>query len=100
MKAIVKAREEAGAMELRELPIPKPGPGEILVKMKGAGLCFSDIMILDNKYKGRVPVPIPMIMGHEGAGEVAGVGKGVAHVKVGDQVSLNPLWGWGSAWTA
>ena len=95
MKAIVKAREEAGAMELRELPIPKPGPGEILVKMKGAGLCFSDIMILDNKYKGRVPVPIPMIMGHEGAGEVAGVGKGVAHVKVGDQVSLNPLWGCG-----
>jgi threonine dehydrogenase-like Zn-dependent dehydrogenase len=95
MKAIVKVREEAGAMELRELPIPKPGPGEILVKMKGAGLCFSDIMILDNKYKGRVPVPIPMIMGHEGAGEVAGVGKGVAHVKVGDQVSLNPLWGCG-----
>jgi threonine dehydrogenase-like Zn-dependent dehydrogenase len=95
MKAIVKAREEAGAMELRELPIPEPGPGEILVKMKGAGLCFSDIMILDNKYKGRVPVPIPMIMGHEGAGEVAGVGKGVAHVKVGDQVSLNPLWGCG-----
>ena len=95
MKAIVKAREEAGAMELRELPIPKPGPGEILVKMKGAGLCFSDIMILDNKYKGRVPVPIPMIMGHEGAGEVAEVGKGVAHVKVGDQVSLNPLWGCG-----
>ena len=95
MKAIVKAREEAGAMELRELPIPEPGPGEVLVKMKGAGLCFSDIMILDNKYKGRVPVPIPMIMGHEGAGEVAGVGKGVAHVKVGDQVSLNPLWGCG-----
>jgi len=76
MKAIVKARDEAGALEVRELPIPEPGPGEVLVKMKAAGICFSDVMILTNKYKGRVPVPIPMIMGHEGAGEVADVGKG------------------------
>jgi len=35
--------------------------------MQAAGICFSDVMILNNKYKGRVPVPIPMIMGHEGA---------------------------------
>jgi len=95
MKAIVKAREEAGAMEVRDLPIPEPGPGEALVKMRAAGICYSDVMILTNKYKGRVPVPIPMIMGHEGAGEVAGVGKGVEHVKAGDRVGLNPLWGCG-----
>ena len=95
MKAILKAREEAGAMEVRELPIPEPGPGEVLVKMKAAGICFSDVMILTNKYKGRVPVPIPMIMGHEGAGEVAEVGKGVAHIRSGDKVGLNPLWGCG-----
>ena len=63
MKAIVKAKEDAGAMEVRELPVPAPGPGEVLVKMKGAGICYSDVMILNNKYKGRVPVPIPMIMG-------------------------------------
>jgi len=95
MKAIVKAREEAGAMEVRDLPIPEPGPGEALVKMRAAGICYSDVMILTNKYKGRVPVPFPMIMGHEGAGEVAGVGKGVEHVKAGDRVGLNPLWGCG-----
>jgi threonine dehydrogenase-like Zn-dependent dehydrogenase len=95
MKAIVKAREDAGAMEVRDLPIPEPGPGEVLVKMKAAGICFSDFMILTNKYKGRVPVPIPMIMGHEGAGVVADVGKGVQHVKAGDKVGLNPLWGCG-----
>jgi threonine dehydrogenase-like Zn-dependent dehydrogenase len=95
MKAIVKAREEAGAMEVRELPIPEPGPGELLVKMKAAGICYSDVMILTNKYKGRVPVPIPMIMGHEGAGEVAGAGRGVEHFKTGDRVGLNPLWGCG-----
>ncbi len=95
MKAIVKAGEEAGAMEVRDLPIPEPGPGEVLVKMKAAGICFSDVMILSNKYKGRVPVPIPMIMGHEGAGEVVEVGKGVEQVKAGDKVGLNPLWGCG-----
>jgi threonine dehydrogenase-like Zn-dependent dehydrogenase len=95
MKAIVKAREEAGALEVRELPIPEPGPGEVLVKMKAAGICFSDVMILNNKYKGRVPVPIPMIMGHEGAGDVAEVGKDVAQVRKGDKVGLNPLWGCG-----
>jgi threonine dehydrogenase-like Zn-dependent dehydrogenase len=63
--------------------------------MKAAGICFSDVMILKNKYKGRVPVPIPMIMGHEGAGEVAGVGRGVDRLRVGDTVGLNPLWGCG-----
>jgi len=95
MKAIVKASQDAGSLEVKELPIPEPGPGEVLVKMKAAGICFSDFMILTNKYKGRVPVPIPMIMGHEGAGEVADVGKGVGHVKAGDKVGLNPLWGCG-----
>lgn len=95
MKAIVKATQEAGSLEVRELPIPEPGPGEVLVKMQAAGICFSDVMILTNKYKGRVPVPIPLIMGHEGAGEVAGAGAGVEHLAVGDRVGLNPLWGCG-----
>jgi len=95
MKAIVKVREEAGAMEVKEIPMPKPGRGEVLVRMKGAGICYSDVMILNNKYKGRVPVPIPMIMGHEGAGMVAELGQGVEHVSAGDKVGLNPLWGCG-----
>jgi len=63
--------------------------------MKAAGICYSDVMILTNRYKGRVPVPIPMIMGHEGAGVIAEVGEGVKHVKEGDKVGLNPLWGCG-----
>jgi threonine dehydrogenase-like Zn-dependent dehydrogenase len=95
MKAIVKVREEAGALEVKELPMPEPGPGEVLVKMGAAGICYSDVMILKNTYKGRVPVPTPMIMGHEGAGVVAGLGKGVENFKVGDKVGLNPLWGCG-----
>ena len=93
MKAIMKVREEAEAMEVRELPTPKPGPGEVLIRMKAAGICYSDVMILKNKYKGRVPVPLPLIMGHEGAGVIAAVGEGVEHVKAGDKVGVNPLWG-------
>jgi threonine dehydrogenase-like Zn-dependent dehydrogenase len=95
MKAIVKTRQEAGAVEVRELPIPRPGPGEVLVKMEATGICYSDAMILKNTYKGRVPVPVPMIMGHEGAGVIAGVGQGVTHLKEGDRVGLIPLWGCG-----
>ncbi|MFB3885659.1 MAG: zinc-binding dehydrogenase [Thermodesulfobacteriota bacterium] len=95
MKAIMKASQEAGSLEVKELSTPKPGHGEVLVRMKSAGICYSDVMILTNKYKGRVPVPIPLIMGHEGAGVIAEVGEGVEHVKAGDKVGLNPLWGCG-----
>ena len=76
MKAIVKVSEEAGAVEVRDLPMPEPGPGEVLVKMGASGICYSDVMILKNMYKGRVPVPIPMIMGHEGAGSLRDWAKG------------------------
>jgi threonine dehydrogenase-like Zn-dependent dehydrogenase len=95
MLAVLKASTGTETPEVRELPAPTPGPGEVLVKMGAAGICYSDVMILKNKYKGRVPVPIPMIMGHEGAGTVAGVGHGVGHLKEGDRVGLNPLWGCG-----
>jgi len=95
MLAILKAREEADTLEVRELPLPKPGPGEVLVKMGAAGICYSDVMILKNKYKGRVPVPVPMIMGHEGAGVIAAVGEGVKNLKDGDKTGLIPLWGCG-----
>lgn len=90
MKAIVKV---GTSLEVQDLPVPQPGPGEVLVRMKGAGICYSDVMIYKNLYKGRVPVPDPMIMGHEGAGVIAALGKGVTHLKEGDKVGLNPLWG-------
>jgi threonine dehydrogenase-like Zn-dependent dehydrogenase len=95
MLAILKASTGTETPEVKELPTPRPGPGEVLVKMGAAGICYSDVMILKNKYKGRVPVPIPMIMGHEGAGTIAGVGQDVRTLKEGDKVGLNPLWGCG-----
>ena len=95
MKAIVKVRDEAGAVEVRDLPMPKPGPGEILVKMGASGICYSDVMIYKGLYKGRSPLPFPLIMGHEGAGVVSKLGQGVTNLKEGDKVSMNPIWGCG-----
>jgi threonine dehydrogenase-like Zn-dependent dehydrogenase len=95
MKAIVKISADAGAVEVRELPMPEPGLGEVLVKMGASGICHSDVMIYKGSYKGRSPLPFPLIMGHEGAGVVAGLGQGVKSLQVGDKVSLNPIWGCG-----
>ena len=60
MKAIVKTSPEAGVFEVKEVPVPKPGRGEVLVQVKAASLCYTDVAILNNKYKGRRPVPIPI----------------------------------------
>ena len=95
MKAIVKYGEEAGTLEVQDMPEPKPRRGEIVVQIKATGICYTDISILDNKYKGRKPVPIPVILGHEGAGVVAQLGEGVDNVSVGDRVGLEALFGCG-----
>ncbi len=95
MKAIVKVGEGVGAVEVRDLPRPEPGPGEVLVKMGISGICYSDVMIYKGLYKGRVPLPFPLVMGHEGAGMIAGLGQGVTNLKIGDRVSLIPVWGCG-----
>jgi threonine dehydrogenase-like Zn-dependent dehydrogenase len=95
MKAIVKVSGEAGAVEVRDLPMPEPGPGEVLVKMGASGICYSDVMIYKGLYKGRSPLPLPLIMGHEGAGVVSKLGQGVANLIEGDKVSMNPIWGCG-----
>ena len=95
MKAIVKNSPDAGALAVVDMPEPEPGYGEILVRMKATGICYTDVSILNNTYKGRKPVPIPLIMGHEGAGVVAGLGEGVKNVAVGDRVALEVLAGCG-----
>jgi len=95
MKAIIKATEEAGSLNVADMPTPEPGPGQVLVRVKAAGLCFSDVSVLNNTYVGRKPVPIPMIMGHEGAGVIAELGPGVSGHAVGDRVAMEPIFGCG-----
>jgi len=96
MKAIVKTSQEAGVFEVRDVPTPKPGRGEVLVQVKAASLCYTDVSILHNRYKGRKPVPVPLIMGHEGTGVIYELGEGVENILPGDRVGLEVLYGCGS----
>jgi threonine dehydrogenase-like Zn-dependent dehydrogenase len=95
VKAIVKTDAGAGAYAVQEMLVPKPGPCEVLVQVKATGLCYTDMSILKGEYKGRRPVPIPVILGHEGAGVVAAVGKEVSTLRVGQRVGFEALSGCG-----
>ncbi|MER6413190.1 Zn-dependent alcohol dehydrogenase [Streptomyces humidus] len=70
-----------------DLEVREPGPGEVLVAISAAGLCHSDLSVVD----GTIPFPAPVVLGHEGAGVVETVGAGVSHVVPGDHVALSTL---------
>lgn len=70
--------------QITELELADPGAGEVLVKLEYAGLCHSD----DHNITGDYPASLPVVGGHEGAGEVVAVGGGVERVQVGDAVLL------------
>ncbi|WP_254211981.1 alcohol dehydrogenase catalytic domain-containing protein [Streptomyces sp. ADI95-16] len=83
MKAAVVA--EAGAeWELRDIPVPQPGPGQVLIRVRASGICHNDLWLTD----GHFPFPQfdPVVVGHEAAGDVVAVGPGVTHRKAGDRV--------------
>ncbi|CAL9557508.1 S-(hydroxymethyl)mycothiol dehydrogenase [Streptomyces sp. enrichment culture] len=70
-----------------DLEVREPGPGEVRVAVSAAGLCHSDLSVVD----GTIPFPVPVVLGHEGAGVVEAVGGGVTHVAPGDHVALSTL---------
>ena len=86
MQAVVKASAAPG-VEIREVPVPTPGPGQVLVRVQAASVCGTDLHIYnwDPWAQGRIHPPL--IPGHEFAGVVAGLGLGVTTVKEGDLVS-------------
>jgi alcohol dehydrogenase len=69
-------------LEIVELELDPPGPGEVRVRMRAAGLCHSDLSVID----GNRPRPLPMALGHEGAGIVEELGPGVTDLAIGDHV--------------
>ena len=81
MKAAV-FREVNVPMEIEEITISKPGPREVLIRTKAAGICHSDLHFWNGSYPGVVP----MVLGHESAGIVEQVGSDVHYVKPGDHV--------------
>ena len=70
-------------IRVEEVPTPKIGPGELLVRVEASGICGSDVMEWYRIHKA------PLVLGHEIAGEVVEVGEGVAKYKVGDRVSAS-----------
>jgi propanol-preferring alcohol dehydrogenase len=85
MKAAVVKRFGA-PLTIEEIPVPSPGPGEVLVKIVATGVCHTDLHAADGDWPVK-PVP-PFIPGHEGAGIVATVGAGVTQLKEGDRVGI------------
>ncbi|HQV91405.1 MAG TPA: zinc-binding dehydrogenase, partial [Phycicoccus sp.] len=73
---------ESRPLVVEDLTLAGPGPGEVLVSVGAAGVCHSDLSVVD----GVRPRPVPMVLGHEAAGVVEEVGAGVAHVAPGDHV--------------
>jgi alcohol dehydrogenase, propanol-preferring len=82
--------------ELREVPVPEPGPGQILLKVGGAGACHSDLHLMSRPAPKR-PVRIPFTLGHENAGWVEKLGPGATGFAPGDAVIV---YGPGAAETA
>ena len=73
-------------LAIEEMPIPIPGPGEVLVKIVSTGVCHTDLHAADGDWPVR-PTP-SFIPGHEGAGFVAALGPGVTNLKEGDPVGI------------
>lgn len=73
------------ALTWKELPTPQPGAGEVLIAIKAASLNFPDLLIVQNKYQ--IKPPLPFVPGSEYAGVVQAVGDGVNHLKVGQNVA-------------
>ena len=86
MDAIVKPAAAPG-LELRQVPVPTPGAGEVLIKVHKTAICGTDVHIYDwNEWLAQHVKP-PMVIGHEYVGEIAELGAGVTGLAVGQRVS-------------
>jgi len=80
--------------ELREVEVPEPGPGEVLIKVGGAGACHSDLHLMEWP-PGTMDFEPPFTLGHENAGWVEALGAGVEGLEIGEAVAVYGPWGCG-----
>ena len=76
----------SGSWQIKDVPQPQPGPGQVLVKMHASGICYTDV----HQTLGHLSGQFPRILGHEPVGEIIGLAPDVTTRRVGDRV--------GSAW--
>ncbi|MDD8027800.1 MAG: alcohol dehydrogenase catalytic domain-containing protein [Acidobacteriota bacterium] len=86
MTALVKTAKGKGFVELKEVPVPTIGNGDVLIEVKAAGICGTDLHILHDEF----PYWPPVILGHEFAGVIAAKGRDVRDWSVGDRVVGEP----------
>jgi aryl-alcohol dehydrogenase len=94
-------KSKGAPFAIQELELDEPRAHEILVRIAASGICHTDLIVRDQWY----PVPLPAVLGHEGAGVVEGVGAAVTKVVAGDHVALSygscgscPTCSWGRPW--
>src|SRR5262245_43138658 len=87
-------RERGQPLEVCDIVLPEPGPGQVRVRLAAAGVCHSDLSLAN----GTLRQALPAVLGHEGAGTVIAVGEGVTRVAVGDDVVLNWAPSCGACW--
>lgn len=87
MKAIVKTRTGAGGVELGDVDVRSPGRGEVKVAVAAAGICGTDLHIIDGEW----PTEPPVVMGHEFSGTVVEVGEGISATWKGANVVVEVL---------
>lgn len=85
MKAAV-VRQFGAPLTIEQVPVPVPGPGEVLIKVMASGVCHTDLHAADGDWP--VKPNLPFIPGHEGVGVVAALGPGVTRLKEGDAVGV------------
>lgn len=78
-------------LTLATVPVPEPGPGEVLLRVRAAGMCHSDVGELDEPSWAENIHRCPITLGHEIAGDVVALGRGVDSARVGDRVGVHPL---------
>jgi threonine 3-dehydrogenase len=85
MRALVKHRDEPG-FRLEEIPIPEPGPDDVLIKVHTTGICGTDLHIYNWDDWAKSTIPVPMTIGHEFSGYIAGLGSNVSGFIEGELV--------------
>jgi L-iditol 2-dehydrogenase len=81
---------EKQQIELQERPVPRPGPGEVLIQVRSVGVCGSDVHYYKEGRIGDYIVEQPLILGHEVSGVIVDVGAGVPEDRVGERVAVEP----------
>jgi 2-desacetyl-2-hydroxyethyl bacteriochlorophyllide A dehydrogenase len=84
MKAMVMTAVKE-PFALQDIPDPQPGPGQVRIRLRATGVCGTDVHV----WNGELPVPLPIVPGHEPVGVIDAIGQGVRAIKVGDRAGVS-----------